>query len=345
MKKVQNHVVLLAAATFFLTVLVVLMMCAVGAIQGNARVVNYAGIVRGATQRLVKNELYGKPDDSEITRLDDILQGLQTGGGTQKLTVLHDAAYLEKLELLSNEWEKVKSAIYAAREDNSAREELYVRSEAYFIMANETVGAAEEYADGIAKRLNILEVLIVADIAFILCALFAQIVSELKANRKLSKMAYVDPNTGLPNKRSCDEKLDGSVLIESGRGVCCLMFDLNNLKKTNDTLGHEAGDALIGSFASMLRRNAPADMFIGRFGGDEFIGIHEHAQRPVIEQFIKVLRTAAETTPVENMTSSIHISFACGYAFSEEHNSCTVQTLMDIADKNMYANKLEMKQH
>ena len=48
---------------------------------GDARIINYAGLVRGATQRLVKEEMSGKPDDELIARLDGIIYDLQTGKG------------------------------------------------------------------------------------------------------------------------------------------------------------------------------------------------------------------------------------------------------------------------
>ena len=48
---------------------------------------------------------------------------------------------------------------------------------------------------------------------------------------------------------------------------------LPSLEIHNDNFGHFVGDALITSFASLLRRYMPESMFVGRFGGDEFIGI------------------------------------------------------------------------
>ena len=48
-------------------------------IQGNARVINYTGVVRGASQRLIKEELYGEPNDALISRLDQIIDELLTG--------------------------------------------------------------------------------------------------------------------------------------------------------------------------------------------------------------------------------------------------------------------------
>ena len=53
------------------------------------------------------------------------------------------------------------------------------------------------------------------------------------------------------------------------------MLDLNDLKKVNDTLGHEMGDIMILNFAKHLRKVVPLQYFAGRFGGDEFIVIAE----------------------------------------------------------------------
>ena len=57
------------------------MMIGVNKIQGNARVINYAGIIRGATQREIKLEISGNVNKSLIRYLDDIFDGLMHGGG------------------------------------------------------------------------------------------------------------------------------------------------------------------------------------------------------------------------------------------------------------------------
>ena len=51
------------------------------------------------------------------------------------------------------------------------------------------------------------------------------------------------------------------------------MFDLNNLKTTNDTMGHSAGDRLIMDFARLLRSVIPDKGFVGEYGGDEFMAV------------------------------------------------------------------------
>ena len=58
---------------------------------------------------------------------------------------------------------------------------------------------------------------------------------------------------------------------DADTGVCS--FDLNNLRRINDSRGHEAGDAYIRRFAICLRASMPAEQFVGRAGGDEFLAV------------------------------------------------------------------------
>ena len=59
-------------------------------------------------------------------------------------------------------------------------------------------------------------------------------------NRLLEQKAFIDAYTGLPNKNACNELLNKKDIITDS--TACIMFDLNNLKTVNDTMGHSAGD-------------------------------------------------------------------------------------------------------
>ena len=71
---VQTGIGILAA---ILALLIVVMMYLVSGIQGTARVVNYAGLVRGKTQRLVKMEIAGQPQDGMLTDVESFIHGLR----------------------------------------------------------------------------------------------------------------------------------------------------------------------------------------------------------------------------------------------------------------------------
>ena len=87
------------------------MMIQISRLQGTARVINYAGLVRGATQREVKLEITGNQNDELIKYLDDILNDLKYQNGQYNLVDLQDKEYHDKLQILSDYWEELKKEI------------------------------------------------------------------------------------------------------------------------------------------------------------------------------------------------------------------------------------------
>ena len=75
---------------------------------------------------------------------------------------------------------------------------------------------------------------------------------------------------GVHDKKSLEKELLKLQNADDTLDVGVMMFDLNNLKKINDTYGHEEGDLFIQTFASYLTRILTENSFLARFGGDEF---------------------------------------------------------------------------
>lgn len=126
-------------------------------LQGTARVVNYAGIARGATQRLVKLEIAGFPDDKLEHSLDVILEELRDGGSVNDLVALDDDHYQNCLENQTEYWGVLKDQIRIVRKTSAENSRIIAVSEKYFGLADDTVGAAEMYSQRIASRLSFLE--------------------------------------------------------------------------------------------------------------------------------------------------------------------------------------------
>jgi diguanylate cyclase (GGDEF)-like protein/PAS domain S-box-containing protein len=99
-------------------------------------------------------------------------------------------------------------------------------------------------------------------------------ITERKAaEAQIAYLAYHDKLTGLPNRAMFDELL-GLSLARARRndlGVAVVSVDLDNFKLVNDSLGHEAGDALIGQLAERLRYAVRDTDLVCRPGGDEFL--------------------------------------------------------------------------
>lgn len=158
-------------------------------------------------------------------------------------------------------------------------------------------------------------------------------------NTELSKKAFTDVHTGLPNKNMCEDVLH-SVNIDDSK-VCIIMFDLNDLKKVNDTMGHAYGDAMIKGFATIIRSVFRDDDFVGRYGGDEFIAVLHNLEVETVESVLKRVANEVEKHNMNN--KNIHISYAYGYAHSDQCKDDSMDRLLNRADTNMYNYKKEYK--
>lgn len=325
-----------------MVVLVGTMMFQIERLQGTARVINYAGLVRGATQREVKLEVTGNENDELIQYLDDILSGLKYADGHYDLIRLDDDNYQQKLDVQIALWQRLKAEIKQVRISGWESSDIVALSEEYFALADETVAAAEDYSEHIATRIRGLEIASAADMAVLVLILLMQTAAALrmmKANRDLQQKAYLDLHTGLPNKSKCEEILHDPDFVQEP--LACVMFDLNDLKKVNDTLGHTEGDRLILNFARILRQNIPQEDFVGRYGGDEFIAIVHNASQPGMKQMVKDLQS--EVDRFNEDEENVKISFAYGWALSADYAHCTLRMLFDKADRHMYENKQRSK--
>ncbi|WP_310151243.1 EAL domain-containing protein [Luteimonas sp. 3794] len=101
--------------------------------------------------------------------------------------------------------------------------------------------------------------------------------SIARHDRDIRRMAYTDPLTGLANRLALREILDQRLLqMQGAAGRLALLFaDVDDFKRVNDTLGHDAGDAALVQFAGRIgaavREFDIADALLARFGGDEFV--------------------------------------------------------------------------
>ena len=159
------------------------------------------------------------------------------------------------------------------------------------MICDEATGLAEKYSQKKATSLSLLEKYITADIVVLMLLIgyeFIKAIQYAAMNRLLQRKVYLDDATGLPNKNKCEELLSEEE-PDADTGVCS--FDLNNLRRINDSRGHEAGDAYIRRFAICLRASMPAEQFVGRAGGDEFLAVTHGLDR---EQMTQSLKRCAE---------------------------------------------------
>lgn len=330
MKKIKSAMTLIQSVLVILMMgFVTVMIIRIDALQGTARVINYAGIIHGATQREVKLEIAERPNDQLIEYLEEILNGLKFGGGKYNLVSLKDEIY------------KVRNIGY----ENT---EIVDISEEYFRMADQTVSAAEDYSQSIATGLRYLEFLSTADISILIIIMIARYVENARIRRKnsqLEQQAYTDQHTGLLNKSRCESFFNDPEIMNQPIG--CIVFDLNNLKTVNDRLGHSVGDQMIANFARLLRNSIPSPHFVGRYGGDEFMAvIYDGTEEQVSGILQKLEKEVKEFNHMHHGGSEyLEISYACGHAVSTDYPNCSFRVLFDRADRSMYENKIASHNH
>lgn len=211
-------------------------------------------------------------------------------------------------------------------------------SENYFSMADDTVSAAEKYSEKIAIKIRRIEILSALDMMCLVILVVIQTLAAMKMavqNKLLEQKAYTDSRTGLPNRSSCKEILNNKEIIKEP--TACIVFDLNNLKFINDTMGHSAGDQLIVNFAALLRSVLQEKDFVGRYGGDEFMVIIHNTDKSEVHEIIK--RIYMEKDRLNSNGNELPIDYACGWAISDDYKDSTIQILFDRADSYMYKNK------
>ncbi|MDW7971653.1 MAG: diguanylate cyclase [Thermodesulfovibrio sp.] len=110
-----------------------------------------------------------------------------------------------------------------------------------------------------------------------------------KTNRKLYKASITDSLTGIYNRRFFFQRLEEEYArsLRHGTNFCVVVFDLDNLKKINDTFGHPEGDRVLKLFAKILKTNKRKEDIAARIGGDEFGCI-------LIESFLEGAKKTAE---------------------------------------------------
>ena len=248
------------------------------------------------------------------------------------------------MKIQSDYWDKLKTEIEAVRNKGYENTDIVNMSEIYFSMADETVSSAESYSEKIAVKIRTIELLSALDMLILVILVIMQTLKAMQMamqNRLLEQKAFIDAHTGLPNKNACNELLNKKDIITGS--TACIMFDLNNLKTVNDTMGHSAGDQLIMNFSKLLRSVIPEKDFVGRYGGDEFIAVIYHTNEAEIKEILKVLYR--EKDRLNSYENQIPIDYACGWALSSDNMSCTMQMLLDDADANMYKNKQLCKEY
>ena len=166
-------------------------------------------------------------------------------------------------------------------------------------------------------------------------------ISELKAAQiQMENLAFYDPLTGLANRRLFKNRLEKAVksVLRSGSSMALMFLDMDQFKRINDTLGHDAGDILLKEVSNRLSATVRENDTVSRIGGDEFTilltDVHHTADVLVVAE--KLLLALAK--PIRIKGQDIVTTVSIGITLTPD-DSTDVNTLMKNADLAMYRAK------
>ena len=155
------------------------------------------------------------------------------------------------------------------------------------------------------------------------------------------KLAYTDPLTGIGNKLAYAEAEERLQLrINAGESLCfaIAVFDLNDLKRINDTMGHEAGDKYLVDACRMIC-GCFTHSRVFRIGGDEFSAILENRD---FENRYELLRRFDREVEENLRYGGVVVAAAMAHYDPEIDDDC--MTIFKRADRKMYERKRELKE-
>ncbi|GAE27440.1 diguanylate cyclase/phosphodiesterase [Halalkalibacter wakoensis JCM 9140] len=162
------------------------------------------------------------------------------------------------------------------------------------------------------------------------------ITDQMKLEHALQQLAYNDDLTDLPNRKALDRHIE-KALARSKRhehNFTLMFIDLDDFKKVNDTMGHEAGDVLLKEVVNRLQDCIRDEDLISRIGGDEFIVVFEETNKAIIEEIAeRIIERVALPYFIHEQEAKISLSI--GVSMYPD-DGIDKETLIDHADKAMY---------
>lgn len=175
-----------------------------------------------------------------------------------------------------------------------------------------------------------------------------KLMEQARESALYRKLAYTDELTGLSNRTAFREDLEKRMEPDRAAGretilpTVVFMFDLNDLKKCNDTYGHDFGDRYIKMAAEVLKKLFAQDGQCYRIGGDEFCAWAPYTSQDKIDE--KLLLLEKEIQELNNKGFVVTVSVAVGYAiYTENEDGGGLYSTMKRADAMMYERKQRYK--
>jgi len=165
---------------------------------------------------------------------------------------------------------------------------------------------------------------------------------EQQATRRLYESAVLDPLTRVHNRRYLDERLEEELAFAQRHHTCLslLLLDIDHFKRINDTLGHQAGDAVLRVVAGTLHKMIRTEDLVARYGGEEFVVVARGIDAANAMIFAERIRRLVAGLSIPWEGRPVHVTVSIGVAtFSVERRYGRSTDLVEDADRALYRAK------
>lgn len=161
------------------------------------------------------------------------------------------------------------------------------------------------------------------------------------ANARLKEMVDTDDLTGLYNMRSLYQRLDFELqrARRFGRGLACVMLDVDYFKHVNDGHDHLFGSHVISEVGKIIKDCTRNIDIPARYGGDEFLVVLTEVTYEGAVQFCERLRTSIESTTFTQGQDSIKLTISVGFTMNPAEETITAKEFVRRADHALYEAK------
>ena len=157
------------------------------------------------------------------------------------------------------------------------------------------------------------------------------------AVRELYGLATRDELTGLFNRRYFFAEAER--MLAEGIAISLVLFDLDDFKIVNDTLGHMAGDRILHDLGALFSRTTRQQDLVARYGGDEFVMLVRNADPREVEAIAARIAAAVAESGWSFETNEYHVGVTTGIACSVLVDVPSVSQLLSACDRDLYKNK------
>jgi diguanylate cyclase (GGDEF)-like protein len=176
------------------------------------------------------------------------------------------------------------------------------------------------------------------DVLTVVARYLAGAIEVSRLYEELRGLASTDELTRLPNRRSILERFGAELsrALREGQPLSVAVVDLDDMKRVNDTLGHQLGDAVLVHVANKLRRHIRVHDVAGRLGGDEFILLFPNTGREQANTILRRLERIEASG--SGQPGDLAMTLSWGLATWPD-DGFAVDALIAVADRHLYAMK------